>query len=196
MCVTYRLFLIRLYVGGVQVASMSWLLWIVLLWTLGCVYLFKVEFPLDMWLGLLRWCRGEESACQRRRCQKHGFSPWVRKIPWRRRWQPSPVILPGKFYEQRGQRTTVYGVTEESDTTERPSAHTGYVPKSGIAGWCGNSAFSFLKNLHSAFHSSCTSLPCHQQFSRLPLSPHSFYSLFFVDFLIMAILNGHCSLYL
>ena len=26
----------------------------------------------------------------------HGFDPWVRKIPWRRKWQPTPVFLPGK----------------------------------------------------------------------------------------------------
>ena len=27
--------------------------------------------------------------------------PWVRKIPWRRKWQPTPVFLPGKFHGQR-----------------------------------------------------------------------------------------------
>jgi len=30
-----------------------------------------------------------------------GFDPWVRKIPWSRKWQPAPVFLPGKFHEQR-----------------------------------------------------------------------------------------------
>ena len=35
---------------------------------------------------------------QRRRPR---FSPWVRKIPWRRKWQPTPVFLPGKSHEQR-----------------------------------------------------------------------------------------------
>ena len=30
-----------------------------------------------------------------------GFSPWVRKVPWRRKWQPTPVFLPGKFHGQR-----------------------------------------------------------------------------------------------
>ena len=30
-----------------------------------------------------------------------GFSPWVRKIPWSRAWQPSPVFLPGEFHGQR-----------------------------------------------------------------------------------------------
>ena len=30
-----------------------------------------------------------------------GFDPWVRKIPWSRKWQPTPVFLPGKFHRQR-----------------------------------------------------------------------------------------------
>ena len=30
-----------------------------------------------------------------------GFNPWVRKIPWRRKWQPTPVFLPGKSHGQR-----------------------------------------------------------------------------------------------
>ena len=29
------------------------------------------------------------------------LDPWVRKIPWRRKWQPTPVFLPGKSYGQR-----------------------------------------------------------------------------------------------
>ena len=36
-------------------------------------------------------------ACQFRRHKRCGFDPWVRKIPWRRKWQPIPVFLPGKF---------------------------------------------------------------------------------------------------
>ena len=40
----------------------------------------------------------KESACQ---CRRHRFNPWVRKIPWRRKWQPTPVFLPGKSHEQR-----------------------------------------------------------------------------------------------
>ena len=27
--------------------------------------------------------------------QRHGFDPWVRKIPWCRKWQPTPILLPG-----------------------------------------------------------------------------------------------------
>ena len=44
------------------------------------------------------WLSGKESACQ---CSRHTFSPWVRKIPWRRKWQPTPVFLPGKSHGQR-----------------------------------------------------------------------------------------------
>ena len=41
---------------------------------------------------------GKESACQCRRC---GFDPRIGKIPWRRKWQPAPVFLPGKSHGQR-----------------------------------------------------------------------------------------------
>ena len=34
-------------------------------------------------------------------CQRPGFSPWIRKIPWRRKWQPTPVFLPEEFHGQR-----------------------------------------------------------------------------------------------
>ena len=44
---------------------------------------------------------GKESACQCRRCRRCGFDPWVGKIPWRRKWQPSPVSLPEKSHGQR-----------------------------------------------------------------------------------------------
>ena len=34
------------------------------------------------------------------RCPRQGFSPWVRKSPWRRAWQPTPVFLPGESHGQ------------------------------------------------------------------------------------------------
>ena len=74
-------------------------------------------------IGLPRWRRGKESACQCRRC---GFDPCIRKIPWRRKWQPLPIFLPGKI---RGQRSlTGYSPKghKESDRAEcaRTHAHT------------------------------------------------------------------------
>ena len=47
------------------------------------------------------WQSGKEFICQCRRCKRHGFNSWVGKIPWRRKWQPTPVFLPGKSHEQR-----------------------------------------------------------------------------------------------
>ena len=35
------------------------------------------------------------------RCREHGFDPWVRKIPWSRKWLPTPVFLPRKFHRQK-----------------------------------------------------------------------------------------------
>ena len=35
------------------------------------------------------------------RDMSHGFDPWVGKIPWRRKWQPTPVFLLGEFHGQR-----------------------------------------------------------------------------------------------
>ena len=46
-------------------------------------------------LGLLRWFSGKESAYQ---CRRRRFDPWVRKIPWHRKWQPPPVFLAEKFH--------------------------------------------------------------------------------------------------
>ena len=33
--------------------------------------------------------------------RRHGFDPWLEKTPWRRKWQPTPVFLPGKSHGQR-----------------------------------------------------------------------------------------------
>ena len=47
--------------------------------------------------GLPIWHSGKESANQ---CRRRGFDPLVQKIPCRRKWQPIPVFLPGKFHGQ------------------------------------------------------------------------------------------------
>ena len=46
---------------------------------------------------------GKEPVCQCRRLRRRGLDPWVRQIPWRRKWQPIPVTLPGELHGQRNQ---------------------------------------------------------------------------------------------
>ena len=44
---------------------------------------------------------GKEPVWQCRRLKRCGFHPWIRKLPWRRWWQPTPVFLPGESHGQR-----------------------------------------------------------------------------------------------
>ena len=71
--------------------------------------------------GFPRQHNGKEPACQCRRCRRCGLCPWVRKIPWSRKWYPILIFLPEKF---RGQ-SSLAGCSpwdhKESDMTERLS---------------------------------------------------------------------------
>ena len=78
------------------------------------------------WLRRLKVCL---------QCQRPEFDPWVRKIPWRRKWQPTPVFLPGKSHGWR----SLVGYSPwgyyESDTTERLHFHfqVGHLSFQGIS---------------------------------------------------------------
>ena len=52
-------------------------------------------------------------------CRRPGFDPWVGKIPWRRKWQPTPVLFPGKSHGRRSLVGYSPWGRKESDTTER-----------------------------------------------------------------------------
>ena len=51
-------------------------------------------------LGLPWWLSGKEYACQ---CRRHRFDTWVKKIPWRKKQQPTPVFSPGESHGQGSQ---------------------------------------------------------------------------------------------
>ena len=71
-----------------------------------------------MFMGLPRWRSGKESTCQCRRRKRCGLNPCIRKMPWRRKWQPTPVFLPGDSHGQRNLAGYSPWGHKESDTTE------------------------------------------------------------------------------
>ena len=52
-------------------------------------------------MGFLGGTSGEESACQCRRHRRPKFKPRLKKVPWRRKWQPTPGFLPGESLLQK-----------------------------------------------------------------------------------------------
>ena len=62
--------------------------------------------------GVLPWGLRQRSRRSLLQCGRHGFDPWVGKIPWRRKWQPTPVFWPGKSHRQRAWQATVHGVAK------------------------------------------------------------------------------------
>ena len=70
-------------------------------------------------IGLSSWLNGKEPTCQ---CRRRGFYPWVWKIPWMSKRQPTPVFLPVKSHGQKTLAGCSPGVAE-SDTMEHLSMH-------------------------------------------------------------------------
>ena len=70
---------------------------------------------------------GKEPACQCRRCKRCGFSPQVGKIPWGRKWKPTPVFLPGETHGQRRLQATVHGVSKSWTWLKQLNTHICFV---------------------------------------------------------------------
>ena len=51
-----------------------------------------------------------EPNCQ---CRRHRFDPWIGKIPWRRKWQPTPVFFLENSLDRGAWRATIRGITRE-----------------------------------------------------------------------------------
>ena len=67
------------------------------------------QYPMPLELGFPGGAGGKEDTCWCRRCK---FDPWVGKIPWSRKWQLTPVFLPGKFHGQRSLADYSHGTTK------------------------------------------------------------------------------------
>ena len=63
-------------------------------------FIYFLAMPLGMWRAS-QMVQRKRIHLQCRRCRRHGFDPWVRKISWKRKWQPTPVFLPGESHGQR-----------------------------------------------------------------------------------------------
>ena len=66
----------------------------------------------------------KETASQCRR-QRLEWDPWVRKIPWSRKWQHTPVFFPGKSMGRGAWRATVHGVVKRHTQAETPGEENG-----------------------------------------------------------------------
>ena len=75
---------------------------------------------------------GNEPAYQCRRQKRHRFSPWARKILWRRKWWSTPIFLPGKSHGQRSLAGYSPGVTEPDMTERRAAEGSDYSVLCGI----------------------------------------------------------------
>ena len=88
------------------------------------LYMVVVFFFFTQYQLAFQWLSGEKSTCQCRSHRRCRFNPWVRKIPWKREWQPIPVFLTGKSYGQRNLAGYSPWGCKESDTTKQLSTHT------------------------------------------------------------------------
>ena len=85
----------------------------------------------------------KKSTCQCRRCE---FNPWVRKIAWRSKGQPTPIVLPGKSHGQM----SLVGCTPWGLKTVQLDLATKQWQQHG------SSIFNFLRELCIVFHSGWT----------------------------------------
>ena len=86
-----------------------------------CVYIYISWFYIYTYIswGFPAGTVVKEFSCW---CKRQGFDPWVRKIPWRRKWQPTPAFLPEKSHGQRslaGSLAVVRGWTRLSTHTHK-----------------------------------------------------------------------------
>ena len=77
---------------------------------------------------LPRWLSGKQCGHQCRRCKRCWCNPRVRKLPWRRKWQPTPVFFAGKFHEQRSLVGYSPWGHKDLDTTEHTHIHLSIHP--------------------------------------------------------------------
>ena len=89
-----------------------------LMYTIKGSALIWLHCPLFCWL---HWWFRQWSVCLQ--SGRPGFNPWVEKIPWRRKWQPTPVLLPEKSHGRKGLVGYSPWGCKESERTKRLYFH-------------------------------------------------------------------------
>ena len=112
-----------------------------------------------MKIRLPKWSGGKKLACQCRRHKRRSFNLWVGKIPWSRKWQPTPVFLPGKFH---GQRNLVgYSAWGRKEWYNWAHTHTHTHTHRGLKSFLSFLVSGEISPVFSCFFN-LTSCPCHQ----------------------------------
>ena len=79
------------------------------------------------------WLTSKGLTCPCRRCKRQEFDLWVGKIPWRRKWQPTPIFLPGKFMDTGAQQAKYMGTHRVGHNWTNEYTHI--LQKSHWGGW-------------------------------------------------------------
>ena len=88
-------------------------------------HFFKIFFSIMVCISFPHGAVIENTPANTRDAGDWGFDPWVGKIPWRRKWQPTPVFLPGKLHGQKPGKLQPKG--SQSDKVEWLSTHTHWI---------------------------------------------------------------------
>ena len=102
----------------------------------------RAQLGLFGFLLLPSWLSGKEPTCQCRSHRSHRFDSWDGKMPWNRKWQPTPVFLPGKSHGQRSLECYSPWGRKESDTTEQLSSNNNI-----LSVWVGIAVVMYLEVL-------------------------------------------------
>ena len=115
--------------SGKRALSQSLLLWVSYCLLSDCLLGSQGEL---VFAGVPGGASGKEPACQRGRLKRCGFNPWVGKIPWRRAWQPTPVLLPRESQGGGAWWATVQRVAKSRTRLKRVNTRAGWTEDRGL----------------------------------------------------------------